>query len=97
MTAHHDSLSQRAAGAVPGPTATVEQLERERVVRVRQESARRVFIAAAVLAGLAVVAWVLLAATSGGWVHGPALAASIGAPLAAIGLAGAAAVGARRR
>ncbi|MBE7191553.1 MAG: hypothetical protein INR66_03605 [Gordonia polyisoprenivorans] len=58
--------------------------------RARQDSARLVLTVAAVLAGFSVVAWIVLAATDTGTVHGLALAASAGAPLAAVGLAGAA-------
>ena len=52
---------------------------------------RRVFVVAAVLMVVAVLAWIVVAVVAAdAWVRGPALAASYGAPTAAVGLAAAA-------
>ena len=52
---------------------------------------RRVVVMAAVLAAVAVAAWVVLAVVDeNAWFRGPALATSYGAPTAAVGLAAAA-------
>ena len=52
---------------------------------------RRVLVVVAVLVATAVIAWLVVAiAGDDAWVHGPALAASYGAPIAAAGLAAAA-------
>ena len=95
MTTPPRSPRQTAAGGGTDPAVSREDLERENMLGERRASARKLFIAAAVLAGLAVLAWIVVA-TTGGWVHGPALAISVGAPVAAVGLAAAATISTRQ-
>ncbi len=56
---------------------------------VPRDSMRTVLTAALILAAMSVLGWFALTATDGGWIHGQALAASIGPPVAAVVLAAA--------
>lgn len=72
------------------PIIAAAAIERERAQEMRLTSARQVLRVAAVLAVVAVIGWIMVATVNGGLIHGLALAASVGAPSAAVGLAAAA-------
>lgn len=76
--------------------AAYAAIERAHLHQMRALTVRRVRRIAGALAGLSVPAWIVLASVDRGLTRGIALALSVGFPLAAVGLAGTAAVSATR-